>query len=129
MSRGSGQGGVGGLIMRILEKIPYYILAILSYKFYNSDLYEEAPREIKMFAKILFLLVLISSAFAFNIGANTSLLYVRFMRFCFIPATIMISYFHQNNYYVKWTNRAFFIALFSTLYAVLYVAYTRFMNS
>ena len=129
MSRDSGQGGVGGLIMRILEKIPYYILAILSYKFYNSDLYEEAPREIKMFAKILFLLVLISSAFAFNIGANTSLLYVRFIRFCFIPATIMISYFHQNNYYVKWTNRAFFIALFSTLYAVLYVAYTRFMNS
>ena len=116
--------GIGGMLQRLLEMSPYYILAITSY---ITLLRYEVQKDIALFMRVLIIIVFISSLLTLDYGLNTSVLYVRFMRFAFIPSSIVLAYMWSNNIYPKWTKATFYIAISGAFYAVLYSLYCSIM--
>lgn len=128
MNRATGRGGLGTLIQKTLEHIPYYLLAIFSLKSLNPRTYTSLPKDIKLFVRILFFIVLFASIFVFNLGTNTNVLYSRFMRFAGIPATIVLSYFIENHLFERWPKRIYYIALAGSFYSVIYMMYNAYVG-
>lgn len=112
--------GLGAMLQRLLEMTPYYLLAITSYVIllrYNVE------KDVALFMRMLIIIVLISSLLSIDYGLNTSVLYVRFMRFAFIPASIVLAYMWSNKIYFKLTKFIFYIAITGSFYAVIYSLY------
>lgn len=120
--RGGG-GGIGPFIQKLLERIPYYILAFFSLKSMRSSSYYEMPKEIQLFTRILFYVVLFASVFAFDLGPNTRVLYTRFLRFSAIPAVIVLSYMLEHGLFNGWPRRIYYVAIAGSLYSVIYMMY------
>ena len=112
--------GLAPLIQRILEMTPYYMLALVSYM---SLLRYNIAKDVAIYMKILIIIVIIASLFSLDYGLNTSVLYVRFMRFAFIPSAIVLTYIWSNNIYKKTARYIYYIALSGTFYSVAYSLY------
>ena len=125
--RGGG-GGIGTFIQKLLERIPYYILAFYALKSMRSSSYYEMPKEIQLFVRILIYVVLFASVFAFNFGPNTRVLYSRFLRFAAIPAVIVLSYMLEHGMFNGWPRRIYHFALAGSFYSVLYMMYNAFVG-
>lgn len=129
MERESKIRGIGGPLIEISERFVYYFIAFLCYKFQKSVFMESTPKVILVFMRVLFFNVLLASVFMFDLGANTTLLYTRLMRYSFIPASIVLSYMHQVHFTPIWTNRIIKFAFLSSVYAIIYITYTLIVNS
>lgn len=114
--------GIGALLQSMFERIPYYLTACLGFLVIRQKKIF-IPNDIKAFIILQILLVLISSIFAFNLGVNTSTIYVRFLRFAAIPTTIVMAYLYQCGYRHKFVKRTILIAACGTLYALFYSFY------
>lgn len=114
--------GIGAFLHSLFERIPYYLTACLGFGIIRQKKII-IPNDIKAFIVLQILLVLISSIFAFNLGVNTSTIYVRFLRFAAIPTTIVMAYLYQSGYRNKYVKRTIQIAVCGTLYALLYSFY------
>lgn len=114
--------GIGALLQSMLERIPYYLTACLGFGIIRQNKIL-IPNDVKAFIVLQILLVLISSIFAFNLGVNTSTIYVRFLRFAAMPTTIVMAYLYQSGYRHKYVKRTIQIAVCGTLYALLYSFY------
>lgn len=111
--------GTGYMLGQILEKIPYYMLAISSLQLWNA----KYPAEIKVFMRILIIIVSSATALPVMSALNMQILYDRFLKFSIIPATIVLSYFLSNQVFPKWHKAVFYLALLSTAYQLLYIWY------
>lgn len=116
----TGTFGVGTILQRFFEVTPYYLLAMLSYM---TLLKRDVERDVAVNMRMVIIIVLIASALSFDYGLNTSVLYIRFMRFAFIPSSIVLAYMWSNNEYRRWTRTTFYIAGFGVLYSILYSLY------
>lgn len=127
MKHSSG-GGLGTLVQKSLEHIPYYLLAFFSLKAMRPSCYSKMPKDIKLFMRILLFIVLFGSVFAFDLGVNTKVLYSRFLRYAAIPAVVVLSYMIENKLFEKWPHRIYYIALASSMYSVLYMMYNAYVG-
>lgn len=118
--------GIGTYIQSFLENFPYYLLALMSIKAL-SRYRQTIPHSIQLFMVVLILLILIASLFAFDLGLNTSAVYVRMMRYLQIPACILLTYFHTHRYFPKLTHYTCVIFIASTVYSLVYVMYNSYM--
>lgn len=114
--------GIGAILHSMLERIPYYLTAYLGFGIIRQKTMI-LPSDIKAFIVLQILLVFISSIFAFDLGVNTSTIYVRFLRFAAIPTTIVMAYLYQCGYRHKFVKRTIQIAVCGTLYALFYSFY------
>lgn len=144
--------GVGPLIASLLEKIPYYLIIALGVFAVFRDNgnvafadYEETtdketykndedsstfvPEDITVFIRALFFIVFFSSIFLFSSSVNTQVIYNRFIKFSFIPATIILAYLFENPKYVHYAWKTYYIALFGTCYQMIYMLYCSIVNS
>ena len=115
--------GPGYLIQSFLEKSPHFLLAYISLLFIRSKNYLDASSDIKAFIRLQFFLVLLSSLFMFDLGANTGVIYTRFLRFAVIPSCIILTYFYSTRFKFKYTQIAYYLAFIGTIYAVVYSMY------
>ncbi|MBQ3991915.1 MAG: EpsG family protein [Bacteroidaceae bacterium] len=124
----------------ILECIPYYMLAYLGYRLniLTEDAEDESgeeepvnpvPADVRFFGRLLFYIVATASVFAFNLGVNTRILFIRFLRFGFIPACIVLAWAWQNGRYTRLAKFSFLFALASTGYALLYSFYVAYVGA
>ncbi len=93
---------------------------------YNDKTMEQdssVPEIIKMFIRALFFIVLLSSVFLFSSAANTQVIYNRFLKFSFIPATVVLAFFLENPRYVNYAWWIYRFALFGTYYQMIYMLY------
>lgn len=120
--------GPGYLIQVFLERFPHYMLVYLSFKFIRSKFYNFAPEDIKFFIRLQFFIVLLSSLFMFDLGANTDVVYGRFIRFSAIPSCIVLTYFYSIRYKFKYTQITYYLAFMGTLYAVVYSMYNAYVG-
>lgn len=118
--------GWGETVQQLLERAPYYLLAVCALKVYLSDK-NSVPSAIKGMMLVLFLLVLLASVFLFDLGLNTNTIYVRFMRYAQIPALITLTYLHTHNLYPKLTKISVIVALASTVYSLIYTLYNNYV--
>lgn len=117
--------GIAAIIYKTLERIPYYLIALLCYKTQSEY---NVPKGIEFMLKFFFFLVFFASIFAFDTGANTSIFYVRVLRFSLIPAAIILTYAHQYRLYPKLTKYAFLFSLASVSYYLAYNLYLSFIE-
>ena len=124
MNRESDVRGIAAIIRTFLEISPYYIVSFILYKLMRSKLISEIPNDIKSFMLLQIVIVVFSSVFAFDLGANTNVLYGRFLRFAAIPTVIVLAYLYQHKFYRKLTNCALLLAVLGSTYSLLYAFYT-----
>ena len=121
--RGSSKIGIGTRIQRTLEIVPYYLLTFQCFRIQSSPRYKRLPPDISFFIALLFLMVFASSLFLLNIDLNTSVIYIRFMRFCCVPAIVLMSFFWENSTFRRLNRWTYLIALMGTAYTMLYSLY------
>lgn len=121
----NGSGGIAVRIATVLGSIPYYLLLIQSVllTFKSSDSSES--KVVQSFIRLFVIMVITASLFLFNLGVDSSLLYIRFLRFAAFPSAVLLAYFWEYKYYPKLTRWSFFMAALSTLYSVSYSLYLR----
>lgn len=114
--------GIGAILQNLFERLPYYLIAYLGFSVIRQNVIT-IPNGIKSFIILQFLIVFVSSIFAFDLGVNTSTLYGRFLRFAAIPTTIVMAYLYQSGYRPKFVKFSIWLAACGTLYALLYSFY------
>lgn len=120
--------GIGSILQRLLEVTPYYLMLVLCIKLKRNRDYQTIPLGIKTFINICLLIVVLSSVFLFIDDVNTSTIYIRFLRFGFIPTIIIMSYCWKYNLYYKLVHLIWQIGLSGSLYAVSYALYNSFVS-
>ena len=128
MEKESHDSGWGAIIQRFLERIPHFLLAYISFQFMKSKFYNNVPNDIKVFIRLQFIIVLLSSLFMFDLGVNTSTIFTRFVRFAFIPSCIILTYFYSTRFKFKYTQIAYYLAFMGTIYAVVYSMYNAYVG-
>lgn len=118
---GIGQRRLAVKMMIILERLPYYMMAVLSLFIVFGKQKKDTPRPIKFFAYILLLEVLYASVFALNYGFSTQLFYGRFLRFTFIPATIVLTHMYTEKKVFWLVRYTYSIAFLGVLYNLFYI--------
>ncbi len=132
--------GLAYRVQLILEYIPYYLLAYIGYKLNiltedevdeNGDTTQVSPvpSDIRLFGRILFYIVATASVFAFNPGANTQTLYIRFLLFGFIPACIVLAWVWQSGNFPRLAKSTFLLVLAGTGYTLLYSFYIAYVGA
>lgn len=120
------ESGLGDRIRQFLELSPYYLLAIQSCVFLSKTKDITIPKAVSVFMRALIIIVVFSFVFLLGIELNTETIYIRFMRFAFIPSIVSLSYFLNNKIYYKYTKFIFNLALFGTFYTITYTLYCSF---
>lgn len=117
--------GMGEKIRNLLERVPYYCTAALSsYAIFKNRI--KPPSSIKPFMVLQVIIVLMSSAFLFTSAHfTTGTIYVRFLRFAFIPTAIVLAYLYQSGYAHKYVRYNLYLAIMGTMYAITYSFYCR----
>ncbi|MBP5455848.1 MAG: EpsG family protein [Paludibacteraceae bacterium] len=123
MARTGGERGIAANIQRLLERTPYYFLSYMIYKKYRNGGIKRVPSDVRFFMNVLFLIVYGSSLFFFDFGANLETIYGRFLRYSFIPATIVLTYFYEHEHYRGTSKSIYKLAAFGTVYTLLYSFY------
>ena len=120
--------GIGASLARVLEFVPYYLIAILCVKYIRSNVSnkknDSAPRVIVFLMRYQVIGVLVSTLFFFNLGyGDTSLIAGRFFRFFAIPSSILLAYFIENRFSIRLSHSTFYIGFCGLLYGILYTMY------
>lgn len=132
MSVASGQGylqkvseesGLGAILRSFFEYSAYYLMAYLCILAFIDKRAEKMHPCMKTLSLICLLTIICASLFAFDLGLNTKVLYVRFLRFSIIPIILLMSYFYQIGFHRKIVKIVFISACCMTVYATLYTMY------
>lgn len=115
--------GIGYTLGQLLERIPYYMVAITSFRIITSDYADKLPKDIIAFMKVLVLITFTASIFMFNLSFNTQVIYERFMRFSFIPTCVILTYCLEYKIFHKWHRYALWIAIMGSAYQLTYILY------
>ena len=120
MSRTEADSGMGALLGYTLERTPYYLCAFLSFQIQSEY---ETPSWISMMLKVDMYIVLLATIFAVDLGANTSILFGRLLRFSLVPSAIVLAYAYQFDLFPKLVKITFFVGLFCVIYRLTYTLY------
>ncbi len=122
-----------------LECIPYYLLAFVGYKMNvltdegedveNEEAQPLIPADIRFFGRLLFYIVVTASVFLFSLEMNTRNFYIRFLRFGFIPACIVLAWLWQSGRYPRFRKFTFLMVLAGIWYALLYSFYVAYLGA
>lgn len=117
--------GIGTFIQRILERVPYYLLAYCSYRELKHPSMKHVST-MKACFTLLLLEIAMASLFLFDIGLSTSTVYTRFVRYAQIPACIVLTYLYQNRLQRRCVKYAYSIGLLGCAYSLIYTFYNQF---
>lgn len=123
MSNDKRNQGIGSFLSIFMEVIPYIILSIISLKAVLERIFTQDLKNIYAFIIVLILLVACSSIFMFDMGVNTNTVYIRFMRFAAIPASIVLPFFYINDISPKGIRLCLWLFLIGISYRMLYIYY------
>lgn len=126
------QVGLNTAIQQFLERIPYYLTAVLVFlAFLNKKIRNAMPMNVKVMAAYLITIVSFASIFAFDfgIGVNTTTLYGRFIRFGCIPMSVWLGYlFVHRNFHFRLTRNTIRLAIWGVIYTLVYTFYNCYIS-
>lgn len=120
-----GNNGIGPLVSRLSEHIPYFLTAFLAFRIQNNY---TGPKGIMTIIKFEFYMVFFSLLFLMDLGSSTSLLYGRYLRFSILPGSITLAYAYQYGLFEKYTKRLIVLSVCCGFYLVLYMLWCKFMD-
>lgn len=120
----SEDSGLGAMIRSFFEYSSYYLMAFIClFSILSNRNKIHISNAIKTLSTICLLTIASASIFAFDLGLNTKVIYVRFLRFSVIPIILLMAYFYQNSCYKKTVKLIFIVTCCMTVYATLYTMY------
>lgn len=136
--------GIAYLLLLLLQFAPYYMAAWIGYKVnvlqqpeddteeetegQQAELRKVAPSDIRFFSRTVVYIVLVSTIFLFDLGANTLVFYIRFMMFGFIPAAIVLAWAWEHGCCPRMVKYTYLVGLAGTFYALLYSFYVSYLG-
>lgn len=150
--------GSAYLLQLIIRYLPYYMVGWIAYKtnLYQPEeetegdgesekeeqaevnkmadedeltsMSKSAPAEIRFFARLTVYVVLVSTIFLFDLGANTLNLYMRFLMYAFIPACVVLAWAWQHSFCMRLVRLTFLVGVAGTFYALLYSFYLAYLG-
>lgn len=143
--------GPAYLLYLILRYLPYYMVAWIAFKvnlyqpeepetLVNTEtpesledkgqpaLPEEIPSDIRFFSRLTVYIVLVSTIFLFDLGANTFTLYMRFLMYAFIPACVVLGWAWQHKFCPRMYKLTILVGVAGTFYALLYSFYLAYLG-
>lgn len=123
LNTNASKSGLGRLIQSILTYSPYYLGCYITLLNVWNKSYRNWPRSIKAFSHSGILITVISTLFAFDLNANTSIIYYRFLYFGMIPFSIILTFLWQKKVNVKLTKLALIVGTIGTVYKLIYSYY------
>ena len=118
--------GIGEIIRNILERSPYYLTSVISF-WALLKRENQYPSSIKAFFVLQIIIVLMSTAFLFTSKViSMEVIYIRFLRFAFIPTSILLAFLYENAYKHKYIKTVVGIAILGSVYSLLYSFYSSF---
>lgn len=119
--------GIGGMLKTILYRAVYYLTpSLIVYIILKRD-YKTLPDNIKRFMNCTLLIVVFTSIFLFNLGANSDLIYTRLLYFAMIPSSVSLTYIYCSMpKYSKYAAIIILIGMLATTYDISYKFYLTF---
>lgn len=115
--------GIGAMLYSFCERFSYYGIAFVNFRCLRSQNILFIPRDIKAFMLLQLAIVAVSSIFAFDLGQNTSTLYVRLLRFAGMPTAIVMAYLYEHRLNWILMGRIITLATCGVGYILLYSFY------
>ena len=115
--------GLGSTLQRLLEVIPLYLMVLYTLRRRINTENDVTSKALHFYSRVLFYCVLLSSVFLFDLGMNTRVVYIRFIRFSVIPASFVLSFLLSEQRASRYLRFLFYLSFCGSLYAVLYMAY------
>ena len=120
-----GNRSIGPMIVKLLEQLPYFLTAFLAYKIQNEY---QVPKRIMTIIKFEFYMVLFSLLFLLDLGASTSLLYGRFLRFSILPGVVTLAYAYECGLFKRYTKFIIWLSVGCSFYQIAYEMYCKLVN-
>lgn len=117
--------GVSGIVHDFLLRGPIIAIGVICFLQVNND---NIPKVIRLFMRLTVLMVVASLFFLLDLGANTYVMYYRFLNFAGLPAVFSFSYLYCNKMYPKFLDVIYFFAALGTFYELTYSVYVRYVN-
>ena len=126
MEREASVVGIGAILLKIMERSAYIVTGAMAAFMIMKDKRNKRNKRspiINAFFRLDIIMVLISCLFLLDLGINVSVIAERFFRFLFIPTGIIIAYFWQIRFCMKYTKFIYILGIAYSSYALLYSFY------
>lgn len=123
MERETSAVGIGAILLKIMERSAYIVTGAMAAFMIMKDKRNTRSSIINAFIRLDIIMVLISCLFLLDLGINVSVIAERFFRFLFIPTGIIIAYFWQIRFCMKYTKLIYVLGIAYSSYALLYSFY------
>lgn len=123
MERETSAVGIGAILLKIMERTAYIVTGAMAAFMIMKDKRNKRSSIINAFIRLDIIMVLISCLFLLDLGINVSVIAERFFRFLFIPTGIIIAYFWQIRFCMKYTKLIYVLGIAYSSYALLYSFY------
>ncbi len=123
------ESGWGTLVRSIFENSAYYLMALLCIMNLWDKRCQRMPREMKTLSLICLFIIICATIFSFDLGYNTKVIYVRFLRYAIIPTLLLMSYFYQIEFHQRIVKLIFISTCCMTVYATLYTIYSCYLGA
>lgn len=123
MEREASVVGIGALLLKIVERSAYIVTGSMAAFMILKDKNNKRSPVINAFFRLDIIMVLISCLFLLDLGINASIIAERFFRFLFIPTGIIIAYFWQIRFCMRYTKLIYILGIAYSSYALLYSFY------
>lgn len=126
MEREASVVGIGAILLKIMERSAYIVTGAMAAFMIMKDKRNKRNKRspiINAFFRLDIIMVLISCLFLLDLGINVSVIAERFFRFLFIPTGIIIAYFWQIRFCMKYTKLIYILGIAYSSYALLYSFY------
>ena len=123
MEREASVVGIGALLLKIVERSAYIVTGTMAAFMILKDKNNKRSPVINAFFRLDIIMVLISCLFLLDLGINASIIAERFFRFLFIPTGIIIAYFWQIRFCMRYTKLIYILGIAYSSYALLYSFY------
>ena len=115
--------GWGQVIEELLMRLSFYMVAILFILSVARRHYDSMPKHIKVLSCTSFFTIVLSSAFAFDLGYATQVIYNRFLYYAQLPSAFFVAYCITTGFARKWVRVVLYTGAFAALYALIYSYY------
>lgn len=128
LQKDSEESGLAALIRSFFEYSAFYTMSYVCFLTLLKRNSSKICQSMKTLSIIYMLIILCASIFAFDLGFNTKVLYVRFLRYALVPAVLLMTYYYQINFKKKLIKLIFILTCCMTVYATFYTIYLTYVG-
>lgn len=120
--------GIAILILRFLERTPYYIILYIIVKCITNKTYSVLPLYHRSIFNVVIYVVAFSSLFLLNYTVNTEVLYYRLLYYSILPLSISLPILLKFCKDRKLLKIAYMMGFYSVIYTILYSFYNAYLS-